>query len=132
MLIDGDNYRSSMALFLDNFSKRAMKFASSEVERLEALFKSFLSATSELPGNAFYSQNEKFSASLFESVFSAVCRETYHDGRILVPVIEPGALARLRQDAQFQAASQRQTTNKGNVDMRLQRARAILGTPQAR
>lgn len=126
MLIDRSNYRSSLARFLDSFSKRAKSYPNDHVLYFEQLFESFLEAAALLPPDAFHGESGKFAISIFESVFAAVCSEPLQSRKLVVGPIDPSAVERLKSDAEFQRASRSQTTHKGNVEARLSRALALL------
>ena len=62
---------------------------------------------------------------MFEAVFAAVCVGAYRNG---APVsrLDSVPIGRLKADAQFANAASTKSTNRANVDLRLQRAREIL------
>lgn len=126
MLIGGDTYGSSMARFLNAFSKNAQKYPTSRVSYLETLFDSFLASCAHLDSGAFQTTTSRFSITLFESVFVAVCGAPYSHGALVSGRINPDSIARLRNDRLFQAAAERTTTSKANVTARLRRAQEII------
>jgi len=128
MLLRGDEYKGSMAKFLDQFSIDAKHFPPDSIMYFEKLFLSFVKTTDHLVPNTFHSEVGKFNISVFESVFSAVCAAPLKRKGLVNKSIEPENITKLKADKQFQKASQRQTTNKANVKARLYRAMTILGT----
>lgn len=125
LLINGQDYRSSMARFLDKFSKEAKSYSQDKITYLGELFESFVLASHDLPPHAFLGESGKFNIPLFESVFAAVCRDPLLRESYVTELIDPGFLSLLTADSEFFAASEQATTNKGNVDMRLRRAREL-------
>ncbi len=126
MLLEGDKYGSSMAKFLNRFSKSAKAFTPETVERLEALFHSFLGSSADLPARAFFSQSGKFSVTTYEAVFAALATDGLAAGVVTAPPLPPEKFATLRADAQFAQFSQSQSNRKANVAGRLARARELL------
>jgi hypothetical protein len=131
MLLEGAEYKSSMSRFLDAFSKSAKKLPMDRISYLEELFLSFIRAANNLPANAFRSEVGKFNISVFESVFAAVCNQHLANGGLIDKEILESKIAELKNDQDFQLASQKQTTNKSNVEMRLARAKTIFSSNTA-
>lgn len=128
LLVNGDNYTSSMARFLDSFSKEAKAYSDEKNDYLRRLFESFLMSTQSLPKNAFHGESGKFNVPFFEAVFSAACQQPNIADELVSGPIDPLQLQQLRDDPEFLNASQKATANKGNVDTRLRRAKVILGS----
>lgn len=126
MLLEGEKYGSSMAKFLNRFSKTAKSYTTETVARLEALFRSFLDGTADVPPRAFYSQSGKFSVTTYEAVFAALVQTAFAIGAMTAPALTPEAIATLRSDAEFAKYSQSQSNRKANVAGRLGRARELL------
>lgn len=127
---NGDRYSSSMARFLDRFSKEAKSYSEEQISYLRNLFLSFVESTQNLRPEAFQGESGKFNIPLFEAVFAAVCRQPLQTKSLVEHSINPMLLNELRRDPEFLGASQKATTNKGNVDTRLRRANDILGRVQ--
>lgn len=126
MLLRGEEYTSPMSNFLDRFSKEAQSFNKQKVDYLRELFSSFADAASNLPENAFWSDSKKFNISVFESVFSAISNAALKSGGLVNSAIDAEKIASLKSDPQFISATQRQTTNKSNVQVRLSRAKEVF------
>ena len=126
MLLEGAQYGSSMAKFLNRFSKSAKAYTVETVDRLERLFHSFIAATSALPSRAFYSQSGKFSVTTFEAVFAAIGTQAGADGVLPATPLSSERLSALRADPDFAKFSQSQSNRKANVAGRLDRARTLL------
>ncbi len=129
MLINGVNYAPSMLKFLNQFSRKCRTQNEERIHYLSKLFESFLSVCSVLPEDAFLNKkNRRFNIALYEAAFAAVCNAAFHDKRLLKGTISAVTLAQLEMDADFVSATIEGTTQTKNVKMRLNRARAILGS----
>jgi hypothetical protein len=126
MLMFGDTYRPSMTRFLNTVSKKMKAADEGELRFLEALFESFLDACAPLGPGVFGLKTRKLSFSVFESVFSAVCREAHASRKILPMALSVEAMNRLRDDKEFAEAASTKSTDKAKVGTRLSRAREIL------
>jgi uncharacterized protein with ParB-like and HNH nuclease domain len=122
MLIANNKYGSSMARFLNSFSKEAKNYKPDTIEYLKRLFESFLQSCQLLDQNAFQSSTKRFSITLYESVFVAVCAEPYAQRQLVSGKITPTSLAALKSDQEFQDAAESRTTSQRNVKTRLRRA----------
>ena len=130
MLVDGDEYRPSMAKFLNQFSKKCEKNDHDQNEQLRLLFQSFLRATCNLRDDIFLNPAppRRFNIALFEAVFTATCQPAYRGGGLVNKALSAENIEKLRADAEFNAATQKATTQTKNVGERLKIARSILGT----
>jgi len=126
LLVHGSNYRPPMVRFLNTFSEESKKFPAEDIRYFEQLFDSFMNQCKALPPSAFGSKTGRFSRSMYEAIFAAVCEEAYSHKTLDVNPIDASKLDQLKNDPQFIEASQSQTTSKENVALRLQRARQIL------
>lgn len=126
MFLYGKTYSSSMAGFLNRSSKLAKSFSSDQIEQLEKFFEIFLQSCSHLPGDIFFSKSGKFSVTMFESVFSAVCKKVSQDDPNKQFRVNPSSLSELRADNDFINSSQSQSNKKGNVTTRLERAEKLV------
>lgn len=127
MLIERNEYQSSMVKFLNKFSKNCKRFGSEQITYLERLFLSFIDSCCDLPEKSFYRSN-KFNISIFEAVFFAQCSDAYQNHQLVENKLEIQKLEELKSDDQFIKAIQLRTTSKENVNIRLQRAASILNT----
>ena len=123
MLIGADKYSPSMSKFLNQFSKECQSNTREVNRYLEDVFKSFLEATSGLPGDVFVNKsNNHISIALMEAVFAATCREKYQVGGLPKGNLDVEELRALGTDHAFVESSQRATTQRANVHKRLNRA----------
>jgi uncharacterized protein with ParB-like and HNH nuclease domain len=125
MLIRGDRYAPSMTRFLNKFSKDMRRAPESELTRLSSVFDGFLTAAQHLPQGAFGTRGKKVNISIFEAVFAACCARAYIYGGSVTPLDEQ-KLTVLKSDKDFSAASTVRTTDRGQVEARLKRARELL------
>lgn len=119
-------YSAPMVRFLNRFSERAKLFPTKTVERSKSLFNAFLGACEDLPARAFQLQTGRFSASVYEAVFTAACEKAYKANSNVIRPIRADRLIELKEDNVFLEASSYQTTSVENVKTRLDRAREIL------
>lgn len=127
MLIEGKDYSPSMVSFLNGFSKKCQKIDKEKVSFLFQLLDAFLEACSTLPSDAF-SKNGRFNVALFESAFAALCGQALQEQRPPCGSVSFEKLKNLEDDMDFKSAMQEGTTKKANVEKRLERAKAILGS----
>lgn len=129
ILIAGANYRPSMTKFLNRFSRSAKDYDVERIAYLQALFKTFLVACGDLPNDAFVSsRTRRFSIALYEAVFTIACERGLRDMEVRVDAIDYGAVRTLDVDPAFVEASERGSAHTANVETRLERARAIVGS----
>ena len=127
MLIDGMEYAPSMVSFLNGFSKKSQKFDKEKVDFLSNLLDSFFQSCSNLPSDAF-TKNRRINVALFESAFAALCGNAFQEHRIPFGSLSVEKLKSLEDDPEFKTAMQEGTTKKSNVENRLKRAKALLGS----
>ncbi|MCJ7637786.1 MAG: DUF262 domain-containing protein [Nitrososphaeraceae archaeon] len=133
MLMNSDNYRPSMIKFLNNFSN-SMKLKNGndravyieKVAYLENLFYSFLESCRNLDDNAFISKTARVNISMFEAIFTAVCKDAFQNNNLEVASINQEKLDNLKNNQLFINTTISQTTSKNNVAKRLELARQIL------
>jgi hypothetical protein len=124
MFMEGHTYRPSMASFLNRFSNQCRNIPPEKLQELKDIFEKFVVSCAALPSKAFYGRSSgKFNILLFESVFAAQAL-AIHDGN--GADINPAKLDGLKEDKEFIEATQRATTDKGNVAKRLQKARELV------
>lgn len=127
MLIRGHQYAPSMTKFLNQFAKQCQRLDEETNHYLEGLFSSFLAAAEGLPDDAFLSKRTKrFNLALYEAVFTATCSEAFKVRRAIAGALNAEEIAALDSDEEFLEASQKATTQKANVETRLERARSII------
>lgn len=126
MLVNGDNYNPSMIKFLNAYSLQAKKYTAAQLKYFEDLFNSFLISCERLSTDTFQSNLKRFSITIFESIFTAICREPYSKSELVSGKINSTSVKSLKNDQGFLAAAERTTTNRVNVATRLRRAFEII------
>lgn len=126
MARNSDEYRSSMAKFLNQFAKKARGFPAEDVDQARQELLAFFHYTAGLPeaDTLFLAKNGRFSVTLFESVFSAACKSKARSGDFTFTAAQ---VVELREDEQFLASSQARSSHRSNVLERLKRAESLVG-----
>ena len=125
MLDMSNKYKSPLKNFLNDFSKKAMKFDEKDIEMRAKLFNEFWMSCGDLSNEVFKNEKKKFVISFFEAVFVAVCEKIKSEGLNGRKITEE-SLNRLKKDSAFAEAAQGSTASTTSVTMRLQRAREII------
>ena len=126
MLFSHSEYKATMTKFLNKFSKNANNFDEEMVNYLDELFQSFLESCSRLNEKSFYSQANKFSISLFEAVFVAVCEDPFLKKELVTGKILQDSIETLKNDSRFFDASRESVTSVKNVKARISRAKDLI------
>lgn len=126
MLFKSKEYKPSMVKFLNNFSKQSRKFSSNEIEFAEKLFISFVDNCSELDENAFINRSGKFSVSIYESIFTAICEPHLNNATLVDKKISSKSIEKLKKDGVFIESTLSNTASKENVKERIAIAKEIL------
>jgi uncharacterized protein with ParB-like and HNH nuclease domain len=125
--LKGDQYKASLAKFLNTFSNEAKSYDATYLEKLNLFFEGWLSSLQQIPPDAFINKRTgRFSTFLFEGVLYAFGRKYLDKGIIPEEIINYELIQKLENDHDFQEASIRGTTNKENVEKRLLRAKSII------
>lgn len=129
MLVDRAHYRPSMVRFLNQFSRKCKANDTAKNEYLERLFDSFLEACSDLPEGVFMNKrNKRFNIALYEATFAATLKDAFAQQRLARGALDATKLRALEADEDFSAAALQGTTRTSNVERRLSRAEAIVGS----
>jgi len=128
MLLEGEKYKPSLTKFLNNFSRNCKNLSAENIKYLENLFHSFLESCSELGDKAFIGKagKGKFNISIYESVFSAICKTPRENKALVLNKIDANNLEKLKVDIDFTNATQFSIASKANVNTRISRAMEIL------
>jgi len=126
MLYLHERYQATMNRFLNKFSKLTNRFSDEDIEYLKNLFISFLESCDKLSDKCLYSSNGKFSISLFEAVFVAVCEPAFQKKELVSGYVTQDSLDHLKSDEAFLAASRDGVSSKKNVSSRIERANIII------
>jgi len=126
MLFFSTEYKAPLTKFLNRFSKYGENFSAKQNEYLENLFYSFLECCNDLLPKSFFSSNNKFNISLFESVFVSVCTSFFLKKELITKKIDNESLQRLKKDAEFLEAIQSNIASKKSVKTRIERAKSTI------
>ena len=126
MLIDRDKYASSMVRFLNQFSFNCRALSSEKNQYLEHLFASFLKSCTALPDKVFMTKRGRFNVALYEAVFTVVCKKAFSSNCTVAGKLWAREIRNLSTDEGFLAAALQGTTQKANVEKRLERAEELI------
>lgn len=125
LLYGYEDYSPKMSTFLNVFSQKTKKFDKETIDYLEKLFLSFINACSNLGYRAFF-RNNRFSTTLFESVFVATCRDSFKENKLLTVKIENDSFQSLKNDEGFISYLQSGSSSSENIKGRINRAREVI------
>lgn len=124
--LKGDDYKSSMATFLNNFATIAKSFDDEEVDYLEKFGENIFKCIAEFPADIFISKGSgRFNTFLFESLMYAKAK-IHFESKTMPTYVDIELLKKLSEDEIFTRHSIQGTTNKESVERRLERAQAII------
>ena len=126
MLVDRDKYASSMVRFLNQFSFNCKALSGEKIEYLECMFTSFLRACAALPDDVFMTKRGRFNVALYEAVFTVACKKAFCESGTVSGKLWAREIRRLSTDSTFLSAAAQGTTQKANVEKRLDRAEALI------
>jgi uncharacterized protein with ParB-like and HNH nuclease domain len=127
MLMDSENYRPSMTQFLNKFSKKSRNYDANALEYFQNLFQAFCDYMVELDPNLFVARTGKFSITIFESIFVALCFDALKNKNLEIKKTSLAKVGKLQENEVFNRASQDNTAGKANVETRLRIAKETLG-----
>ncbi len=125
LLQDGDEYSPKMVSFLNNFSRKSKNFKNEHITYLRNLFLSFIEACSELGYKAFF-RNNRFSKTLFESVFVAVCKKSFYNSSLVTGKIDKDSFEGLKNDTEFIGYLMSGSSSKDSILNRIQLAERLI------
>ena len=115
-----------MVRFLNEFSKRCQAHTPDQNNYLEKLFNSFLESAEELPNDVFLNKRSRLNIALIESVFSAVCHDSFERCSTVNKFIVKDSIQTLEANDDFKKASLEGTTRRENVEQRLRLGREFV------
>lgn len=125
LLQEGDEYAPKMVSFLNDFSKKSKFFNEKHINYLQNIFMSFIDSCSELGDRAFF-RNNRFSKTLFESVFVAVCQQSFNNKSIVTGKIEKESFEKLKNDKRFIEYLMSGSASKDSITQRIKLAKEII------
>lgn len=126
LLLDASEYRPSMTRFLNQFSKKSRSFKEDSLPFFQKLFETFCDNTVASNPAMFVSKSGKFSITIFESIFVALCKKAAKEENFEIKTTTAEKIETLKSNADFIKASQDNTAGKANVETRLRLAKEIL------
>ena len=126
MLVNRQKYASSMVKFLNQFSFNCRTLSSDKIQYLERLFASFLRACASLPDDVFMTKRRRFNVALYEAVFTVACTKAFADKSAVAGKLWAREIRKLSNDGTFLSAAAQGTTQKANVEKRLDCAEALI------
>lgn len=127
MLLDSTNYKPSMTRFLNEFSKKSKGFNQESLPYFQKLFEKFCDSIVAINSKAFISSTGKFSITVFESIFVALCEEAAKNRNLEIKNTIQAKIENLKANPDFIRYSQSNTAGKINVEERLKLSKQILG-----
>lgn len=125
LLHENETYTPKMVRFLNDFSQKTKRFNDEYIDYIEQLFDSFIEACSTLENRAFF-RNNRFSKTLFESVFVAVATPSFDDKKLITSKIDPTSFEFLKNDEEFVSYLLSGSSSKDNILGRIKRAKEVL------
>ena len=125
LLITGKDYKPKMVNFLNAFSQKSKSFDEEYINYLKELFLSFVDSCSKLEDKAFY-RNNRFSKTLFESVFVAVCSEYIQEKSLINKKIDSTSFETLKCDERFISYLQSGSSSTESIKGRIKRATELI------
>ncbi|MCU0417001.1 MAG: DUF262 domain-containing protein [Cytophagaceae bacterium] len=126
MLLDSEEYKPSMTRFLNQFSKKSRTFKEESLSYFRQLFESFCKKSVDINPKMFVSKSGKFSITVFESIFVALCSDAVSKNNLNIIDVTNDKIEFLKSKSDFIEASQYNTAGKLNVEQRLRIAKQIL------
>lgn len=125
LLQKGEKYAPKMVAFLNEYSQESRLFSNEYIKYLGRLFMSFVDSCSELGNKAFF-RNNRFSKTLFESVFVATCKDALKNETLVTGKINKQSFEILKNDDLFVSYLQSGSSSKDNIWGRIKRAIDII------
>lgn len=125
LLHESETYTPKMVNFLNEFSQKTKKYDDEYIEYLENLFDSFIVACNMLGSKAFF-RNNRFSKTLFESVFVAVAKPSYINNELITSKVDSVSFERLKNDEEFISYLRSGSSSSDNIKGRIKRAKEVL------
>ena len=121
-----NKYTPRMRDFLNNYSAYSKSFSKENIEFLKNLFLSFIDSCSEITDKSMFLRNNKFSPTVFEAVFVAVCEKAYQERNLVKGKINADSLKTMLQNEDFIKCTGRASAGSENVKSRINLARKIV------
>jgi len=126
MLLDSENYKPSMTRYLNQFSKKSKTFSPESLPYFQQLFERFCDYIVSIYPKAFISNSGKFSITVFESIFVALCEGAAKSNNLNIKETTVERIDSLKNNPEFIKSTQSNTAGKANVEDRLRLAKETL------
>lgn len=126
MLERHHKYSPRMVDFLNNYSAYSKSLKKEDIKFRQALFISFIDSCSEIIDKGLFLRNNKFSPTVFEAVFVAVCEKAYKERGIVKGKINADSLKNMLQNEDFIKCTGRASAGTENVRQRINIARELV------
>jgi hypothetical protein len=128
MLIEFNGYTSSMTGFLNQFSKKSKNFNLSELSYFQQLFEAFCDYIISIYPKAFISVSGKFSITVFEAIFVALCQDAVNGKNLNIKKTSAEKIDSLKTNPDFIKSTQSNSAAKANIENRFKLAKQILSS----
>lgn len=125
LLHEGESYTPKMVTFLNSFSQKTKKFTEDYIDYLNELFLSFINSCSDLGDKPFF-RNNRFSTTLFESVFVAACYRQFENSNLVLDRIDKSSFETLKNDEEFISYLMSGSSSSENIKGRIRRAKELI------
>jgi hypothetical protein len=126
MLVNHEVYKPSLTKFLNKFSSEAKSYTDDKILAFEELFKKFTQIAVDIDKRIFFSKNNRFNISIYEAIFVALCEDAFKASNTEIKITSLDNIRKLKEDTEFENASQSNTTSAKNVSLRIRKAKELL------
>lgn len=126
LLVHHDAYKSPMNKFLNSFSRESTHFSKETIQYFNDLFLAFLDACKVLNNNAFLTKSGKFSISVFDSIFVAMCDNAFKNKTFEIAAITSDKIEAIKTNPDFIKSTQESVASVTSVTTRIRVAKGIL------
>lgn len=126
LLLEGSDYSPSMTKFLNRFSKKSKSYKEDSLVYFKQLFENFCALLAPLGPTVFQTKAGKFSITVFESIFVAVCSDAVAGKNFNFKTPTAAQVDRLKKSKDFTDATQSDTTGKKNIETRIRLAKEAI------
>lgn len=121
-----NKYSPRMVDFLNKYSAYSKSLKKEDIKYRKDLFLSFIDACSNIIEKGMFLRNNKFSPTVFEAVFVAVCEEAFEERRLINGKLNAFSLNKMLQNEDFIRCTGRASAGSENVRARIELAREIV------
>lgn len=126
MLTNHLNYKPSLSKYLNDFSYKAKKYSTEQIDYLKQIFLIFISKIAQIDQKIFFTKQGRFNISMYESIFVAITEDAYLRKDLNIKDINLVQIGILKEDSWFIDASAKDTASTNNVKFRIKKAKELL------